>query len=839
MAPVDDRNMRKINAALVFVLLQLIAATGHAQGFDLTAFARITATDTRNTFFFLWPRETDDAPYTIRDGDPATSWKIPDIGQSKLTLDFMPFARKPPQLRSIEAEWGALPQGTVVIRTSPFCGSSDSFDKPWPDVTQRLVFDSAVEAGCLELTFNDPKKADLVELHVYSATGGNVPSIGDLQLTELENAIRLTWTAGENVHHVRVLYGLNIPAADWEDVLIDITPANDSWEGPRPLENDMMAILIPETGDGQTGELKYINVPARESATLPSSGIVEGFYGRPWSHAERRKMMLLLGRIGLGLYIYGPKNDPLHRDEWRTPYGEEEIAKFVELLELGRMVGVTYSFGISPGKDMEMEDEGEKQTLLDKLTPLVEGGFRHFTLLLDDIENDLDEPVDGALGAKHAALADWLLDALEVVAGEDIKLFIVPTVYSTQRQNAWPGGSDYLDAMAALDSEIELMWTGTDTFSPTLEAADLADVTARTGRAPAIWDNEHATDGGDAFHGKVYLAPYENRSADLVGAVRGVVTNPMILGAADRLMLGTYADYLLDPAGYDANASLQRAARLEWGSELDRDLALKLVQTHYGSGVHGIPGVNLPRNPRMDEAVADFQQALRGGDRGQIIANGASLLRVAADMATTQDQMHHSGLDPSLVDDMQFPCMRLTHEGRNLLRLLDWAAAKMAGEDCENCLDDSRFWFGAALHDRYQLSLGRVALFSGFLQNNAPDDIGFQAPDIAEPMANPMPGEKWIYDVSTEADVSVYGLAGSQVIDGQIHWTPPHSGTYKAVVVAENGDGWSYLLLNLVVGEDEVDFDDDDTDDEDVNDDMRDDDVSSDSDDDDDGACCG
>ncbi len=55
---------------MAFLVLAVLAAPigSAANRLDLTAFARITATGTQPTFLLLWPRETDDAPYTIRDG---------------------------------------------------------------------------------------------------------------------------------------------------------------------------------------------------------------------------------------------------------------------------------------------------------------------------------------------------------------------------------------------------------------------------------------------------------------------------------------------------------------------------------------------------------------------------------------------------------------------------------------------------------------------------------------------------------------------------------------------------------------------------------------------------
>ena len=45
----------------------------------------------------------------------------------------------------------------------------------------------------------------------------------------------------------------------------------------------------------------------------PAFGIIEGFYGPPWSWAARSEVLAFGHQRGLDLYLYGPKDDPLHR----------------------------------------------------------------------------------------------------------------------------------------------------------------------------------------------------------------------------------------------------------------------------------------------------------------------------------------------------------------------------------------------------------------------------------------------------------------------------------------------------------------------------------------------
>ena len=63
-------------------------------------------------------------------------------------------------------------------------------------------------------------------------------------------------------------------------------------------------------------------------------GVVEGFYGAPWSHANRLDLLSFYGKHKMNTYIYGPKDDPYHSSPyWRKPYPSDQANQIVELLE--------------------------------------------------------------------------------------------------------------------------------------------------------------------------------------------------------------------------------------------------------------------------------------------------------------------------------------------------------------------------------------------------------------------------------------------------------------------------------------------------------------------------
>ena len=62
------------------------------------------------------------------------------------------------------------------------------------------------------------------------------------------------------------------------------------------------------------------------------SGVIEGFYGQPWSRLERLELFDWMEIAHLNAYLYAPKDDLKLRARWREPYSADEIASEAKLL---------------------------------------------------------------------------------------------------------------------------------------------------------------------------------------------------------------------------------------------------------------------------------------------------------------------------------------------------------------------------------------------------------------------------------------------------------------------------------------------------------------------------
>ena len=70
-------------------------------------------------------------------------------------------------------------------------------------------------------------------------------------------------------------------------------------------------------------------------------GVIEGFYGPPWSHEERLTVLDWMAAFGLNTYFYAPKDDLKQRLLWREAYVESELHLLKDLIEACRQRGIS------------------------------------------------------------------------------------------------------------------------------------------------------------------------------------------------------------------------------------------------------------------------------------------------------------------------------------------------------------------------------------------------------------------------------------------------------------------------------------------------------------------
>ncbi|MGI5163668.1 beta-N-acetylglucosaminidase domain-containing protein [Spirillospora sp. CA-253888] len=361
-------------------------------------------------------------------------------------------------------------------------------------------------------------------------------------------------------------------------------------------------------------------VRVRDWPDLPLRGTIEGFYGTPWSHAERLDHLRFSATCKLNAYVYAPKDDPFHRERWREPYPPEALARLAELVEEAVARHVRFVFAISPGLSMVYSDPAERAVLRAKAEQVWEAGVREYALLFDDIPLGLEHGPDreafgagaGASATAHAAVCRDFAEGFLAPRGAERPLIMVPTDYAGNAR------SPYRDRLAAeLPVDVPVWWTGSDVVVGEVTAGDVAASADSYGHRLVLWDNFPVNDFAPA---RVFLGPLVGRATGLDGLpLEGVTANPMVQAAASRLALATVADYAWRPAAYDPARSHANAVRLVPGAaEL-----LPLVEACSAWP----PGAD--RSPRLTALCASV---LSGGPAGELRAELERLAGLPTDV---------------------------------------------------------------------------------------------------------------------------------------------------------------------------------------------------------------
>ncbi|XP_032915600.1 protein O-GlcNAcase-like isoform X7 [Catharus ustulatus] len=328
-------------------------------------------------------------------------------------------------------------------------------------------------------------------------------------------------------------------------------------------------------------------------------GVVEGFYGRPWSMDQRKLLFQWLQRRGLNCYMYAPKDELKHRLLWREPYTEHEAGH-----------GVFQCWGSSPAAAK---------------TQVAAMGCRSFALLFDDIDPCMcqaDRDVFPSLAQAQASVANEVYQEL----GQPSIFLFCPTEYCSSLCSPSPSQSCYLQTIGQeLLPGIGVIWTGPKVVSQELSAALLEEVEAVLRRRPVIWDNLYANDYDCR---RVFLGPYMGRAPGLMSRLHGLLLNPNCELQANFIPIHTLGTWFQSELGscahpdqtgmeevaapgdsqgardgsYSPQEALEVALR-DWVAEINQQ-ALEP-----GGRTPGHPSVSLKGGPRLQPGTEGGQEA--------------------------------------------------------------------------------------------------------------------------------------------------------------------------------------------------------------------------------------
>lgn len=315
----------------------------------------------------------------------------------------------------------------------------------------------------------------------------------------------------------------------------------------------------------------------REGNTLPGviiedyahakyRGLVEGFYGHPWSMESRLNILDHMMRYKMNYYVYGPKADPYHAGNWRVNYpetvtddqrklGQITTSDIQQLATHAAACKVDFVWAVHPTLGSYYISLDWVDDIMTKFQQLYSLGVRHFGVSVDDMSGHPTNQAQLPDKVQQAIDEKWnTADAAE--ADRVGNVLFVPTCYALNY-----GATYSLTPIQEISSKVEVAFTGYDCFS-NVRASSFGSMAEYIGRDPIFWWNNPVNDDHDTWlymHGLTARWTIEQTGA--VDHMRGFLLNPMNQGQVSKICNFSAADYSWNPDAYNEQSSWEQALK--------------------------------------------------------------------------------------------------------------------------------------------------------------------------------------------------------------------------------------------------------------------------------------
>ena len=314
--------------------------------------------------------------------------------------------------------------------------------------------------------------------------------------------------------------------------------------------------------------------------SVPQRGLVEGYYGNPYSEADRMGLLQMFGEMKMNVYIYGPKDDAYHKSKWREEYPADLAKKITEYVNVAKANKIEFMWAIHPGEDIQW-NATDRANIVNKLKAMCALGVRSFAVFWDDLWGD-----DGTHGDEQAELMNYIAAELKKAYPDVKPLTICPTQYNRGWANAI-----YLPALGdIMDSDINVMWTGNSVVDM-INKSDMQWINNQIKRKAYIWLNYPVS---DYCINHLLMGPTYGNDLDIADMLSGFVSNPMEYAEASKVSLFSIADYTWNMPAYDSNASWEAAMKYLMPENYEAFRFFCENNVDLGANTHGLR--------RMDES---------------------------------------------------------------------------------------------------------------------------------------------------------------------------------------------------------------------------------------------
>jgi hypothetical protein len=302
----------------------------------------------------------------------------------------------------------------------------------------------------------------------------------------------------------------------------------------------------------------------------PELGVIEGYFGDSWSHADRKQVIAGLRRSGYSFFHHAPKADAFLRRRWRERHPDAALDELADLSAHCRSLGMRFGVGLSPYELYRDFSGTAKADFLAKIRTLDDIGLDDLAILFDDTRGDVPD-----LAAREAQIVHT---AMELTCAT--RVVMCPTYYSEDRMLDVLFGerpAEYLPELGrSLDPGVGVYWTGEEICAREFSPGHLGRVAEALRRKPMLWDNYPVNDG-PRMSRFLHLRGFTGRPGAIGPWIGAHAINPALQPHLSLIPAATLAASYREGAGYRYMHAFREAARELAGphlaSLLEADLA--------------------------------------------------------------------------------------------------------------------------------------------------------------------------------------------------------------------------------------------------------------------------
>lgn len=325
------------------------------------------------------------------------------------------------------------------------------------------------------------------------------------------------------------------------------------------------------------GTTNMSGVKIYDYANMQSRGLVEGYYGYPYSVSVKKDLMKFMMRLKMNTYLYGAKSDPYHSDYWTQAYPTSVTAQqeangwlsqsmIKEITQESKETKVNFIWAIHPGNNF-LGSTTVINDIMSKYSKMYDLGVRQFGVFVDDVSIPSDES-GYALNATRITQLQEALDSKYNIAGaapeDTVKpLHFVPQIYCRSFASSESQFTSFFNALGKTPSKITIYTTGYGVWSVP-NTSDYNTTASPLGRSVGWWWNYPCNDNADSqifpmdMYSNFYDMPSVSSSATLPKTLEhglAIVSNPMQEGEVAKIPLFSVADYAWNTSGFDNTQS--------------------------------------------------------------------------------------------------------------------------------------------------------------------------------------------------------------------------------------------------------------------------------------------